>query len=244
VSTLTATAVPGLAAVRLEAAGLPDGPATILRADVNGEGQVRLLPGQEPSGGVLIVTDYEAALTGTVTYTVDDATATTELGVPFPVLAVAGRPNLRAHLAAVTGYGEDTTTPSTVVRILDRDDPIILESPHWLPSGTLTAWCASYADARTVAAVARAGRRTMFRQPDYLGMDCYVTFTGASIAPEPSVNSDQRWTVRLDYETVATPTTDLLAAAGWDFDLLAGSFETFDDVPIAFDTFNALTVGP
>lgn len=243
-STLTATAVPGLAAVRLEAAGLPAGPATIMRTDANGEGQVRLLPGQEPSAGALLVTDYEAALTGTITYTVDDATATTELGVHFPVLAAAGRPNLRAHLTAVTGYSESSTSASAVVRILDRDDPIIMEAPHWLPSGSLTAWCASYADALTVAKVAREGRRTMFRQADYPGMDKYVTLTAAAVAAEPSAGTDQRWTVRLDYETVATPTTDLLAAAGWDFDALTASFDTFADVPVAFATFNALTAGP
>lgn len=243
-STLTATAVPGLAAVRLEGADLPAGPVTIARQDVNGTGQVRLLPGQEPTAGTLLVVDYEAALTGPVTYTLDDATATVELNIRAAVLAVAGRPNVRATIVAVTDYAENTVSPSNVVTVLDREDALVLEAPHYLPTGSLTVWCASYSDAVTVAAVARAGRKVMFRQPDYPGMDRYVTFSASGITPRLDSTAQRRWTVRLDWRETPTPTTDLLAAAGWTFDAVTASFATFDELTAAFPTFNALTVGP
>ena len=242
-STLTATVLSGLAAVRLEAAGLPDGPAAITRTDANGTGAVRLLPGQVPSAGTLIVTDYEAALAGPVTYAVDDASATVALDFPLPVLAAAGRPNLRAHLTAVTGYLEATTASMPVVQILDREDPIVMQAPHQLPTGTLTAWCGSYPDALEVAEVARSGHRCLFRQADYPGMDKYVVFTGSSVLPDTSAG-EVRWTVSLPYTAVAVPTGDLLSAAGWDFDALAAAFTTFDDVTAAFTTSDAVTVGP
>lgn len=248
-ATFTATVIPGLAAVRLEATGIPNMPATITRHDVNGDAIVRQLPGQSPSGGTLIVTDYEPALTGAVSYHINTGSGVADPSVtldwPSPVLHVAGRPNLRADVTAVTGYGETTESPAAVVRVLDREDPLILLAPHYLPAGTMTVWCGSYADARTVATVARAGKRVMFRQADHAGMDRYLAVTGSALDPIPAqVGATQRWAVRLDYAEVTTPAGDLQAAAGWDLDALTASFATFNAVQATFATFNAVTVGP
>lgn len=243
-STLTATPLVGLAAVQLVAGALPAGPAVITRTDVNGQGTVRLLPSQEPIGGALTVVDYEAALTGAISYSVDDASATTELDVPFPVLAAAGRPNLRVHIAAVTDYAENTRAATDVVRVIDRDDPIIFDAPHYLPSGQLVVWAASYADAAAAAQVARSGRVLMFRQPTHVGMDRYLKVQATGIAPASERTAVTRWTVRLDVENVATPTTPLLAAAGWDMAALLAAFPTFAAAQAAFPTFAAMTVGP
>ena len=239
-STLTATPIPGLAAIRLEASGLPGTDGTIIRIDANGINPVRLLPGQAPVAGALIVTDYEAALTGPVSYGIDDARADTELGTVVPVLAVAGRPNQRVEPAAVTEYGESTDSPAVVTRILDRDDPIILSGPHWTPSGSMALWCATYADAKAARDTMTTGRAMMFRQADHAGMDKYLIVKGTAIAPA----ENGRWTVRLDYDETATPTDPLLAAAGWDLNAVRDAFPDLNALAVAFATLNDLTRGP
>lgn len=73
--------IPGLIALVLESV-LPAYAFTLTRSDANGTRQVRLRDGEAPVGGALLVTDYEPALTGTITYTVtttDTVTASTTL---------------------------------------------------------------------------------------------------------------------------------------------------------------------
>ena len=197
-STLTATPLPGLAAVQLSAAGLPAGPAVITRTDVNGSAPVRLLPAQEPITGSLLVTDY----------------------------------------------AETTTAGAEVLYVLDRDDPIVFDAPHRLPTGSLTAWCATYPDALALAQVCRAGRVLLFRQADHTGMDRFMRVTGSSLGPRDAGTAARRWSVRVDTLDVKAPATPLLSAAGWDFDDLRDAFPSFTAAAAGFATFNAMTVGP
>lgn len=67
---MTATVLPDFAAVQLAITGAPAGPLEVLRTDDNGTHPVRQLADQETTSGTLALVDYEAALSGPVTYQV------------------------------------------------------------------------------------------------------------------------------------------------------------------------------
>lgn len=68
---LAANVLAEAAAVQLVLTNAPAGALEITREDANGRHPVRQLPGHVTSAGSLVVTDYECALTGTVTYSVE-----------------------------------------------------------------------------------------------------------------------------------------------------------------------------
>lgn len=247
-TTVTLTPLTGLAAVRIEVAAAPSGALTITRTDTNGVGTVRLLPGQEPSAGSLVVIDYEAALTGTLTYEVLDSaatlvTATTELGVAFPWITGAAMPQYRQQVTAVTEYREQSATRGIVHQIIDGPD-VVTPTRLGLRTGSLTAWCPSYADATHLREVAREGEVVMFRQPDHPGMDMYAVFESVDVAPRTDPTATVRWTVGFAFREQSAPDSPLMGAAGWTCQDVEDTYATCADVLTTYLTCRDLEVGP
>lgn len=92
---------------------------TITRVDANGANVVRLLEGQQPIGGALSVTDYEAALVGTVRYDVVDGNGVvTSQSMSFASGALAiSRTNLIVNPSFETNVLNWTANSSTLSRV-------------------------------------------------------------------------------------------------------------------------------
>jgi hypothetical protein len=251
-TTLTATPIPELAAVRLEAAGAPAGPLAITRFDVNGAHLVRQLFEQETSAGVLVVTDYEAALHGALTYELDDGTyVTTELNTAAPVASVAVSPYHRRSVRNFVNLSELVDDAGAEHRILDAAEPVVVAGAMSTRAGTLEAWCSTYEDATALRATLARGEVVLFRHPEHDGMDTYARVRRVAVSPRPELVMDEttgrptrRWSVTIDYREQSAPETALLSAAGWNFGEHTNLGVTFAESLTLFPTFRDRVVGP
>lgn len=244
-TTLTLTPRNDIGAVLLEVASAPAGPVVIYREDINGPGEVRLLPDQEPISGALTVYDHEAALTGLVSYTVtDSAPATVSASVTmdgyYPIITAAALPQYHRIVTAVTEYDSGQDYGGTVLWIVDRPDPLVVTSPLRYREGSFAVRTADFDEATAVVNVASTGAIMLLRQNDHPGMDMYFVPRRARKAPITDGTGD--WQVTFDYTQVKAPSGPL-AGGLWNFDA-AEALGTFDEVEALFATFNDSTVGP
>ncbi len=239
------------ASVVLSITGAPAGAVTLTRTDDNGSRPVRLLLGQEPISGVMTVTDYEPALTGSLTYEARDSagaivTATTTLAgqVTKPQLSVAVLPQYRYAVTAVTGYESDRPTGSTVHEIIGRDDALVTTGTLRLRRGQLSMWAENHTTARAIEAVTQSGEVVFFRQVDHPGLDLYFVAESVSVTPERQLTAaGYRWTVTVRYIEQNVPDSPLLGAFGWTLETLA-AYGTLSQVKADFATLADVAVGP
>lgn len=247
-TTLTATPLPELAAVRLELTGLV-GDLVLTRSDDNGQRDVRLMPDQEPINGALIVTDYEPALSGLITYTTPGEAGwitvdvTLALSDPAPVIHVPRHPQRRQVLRSVLTYGADRDADASVHWVIDREDPIVITAPARTRTGSLSVLTNTHTDARNLEDVVGAGQPVMLRTPDH-GLDMYCVVTRTSIAPAPEDTRPRRWVLSGTFTETRTPAGGLLGAAAWTVADVTDSYVTVADVAAAYTTVRDLVIGP
>lgn len=249
-TTLTVTPQPGTASVLLEVAGAPAGALTITRSDTNGAGPVRLLEGQTPSAGVLIVTDYEPALSGLLTYTLVDSIgavvtqSTALVGVTRPWLGVPVLPQLGRQVPfLMDDYGADQDSRGAVHEVIGRIDAVPTLGPLGSRRGSLSVFAPDHAEARSIAAVYSRGQVVHLRQTQP-GLDMYHVATGVGSRPEQHTAGGWRWRVTITYREVARPTGPLLGGLGWDYTQLAGDFADYASARASFLDYADLKVGP
>lgn len=188
------------------------GPLQIQRTDANGTHYVRLPVDAEPnSSGNFTIDDYEAALVGSVSYTVRDGlgfTATdfvTDVGAALLTDgygATIGQVGLQAFqvASAVLGYDEARTYQALTIdpkAIIGREDftAAVTDDYGWSKrKGTLRLLTrnsdGSYNSvnlwdwANAIAEVYTSGRVALLRQHLYPGMDLYHVATEVRIVPE------------------------------------------------------------
>ena len=247
---LALTAQPDTASIALAITGAPAGPVVITRTDANGTNPVRLRTGQTTSGGALAVVDYEPALTGVVSYDVVDsanartvATETLEGTGVGPRLHAVQLPGLSHSPTLVTGYSAARPNPSTVLRVVNRVDPVVILAPAQTREGTLELFALDYAAALEAQAVAAASSLLMFRQADFPGMDMWLIPSTAQVDPLEETVAGWRWRVSLPYVETKPSSLPLLGSAGWTFDALRAGYATFAAVRSAFVDLNDLAVG-
>lgn len=195
--------------------------AAITRTDANGVQPVRNPNKLDTTGGVLTLTDYDAALVGTCSYTVVDgaggtASASCTLAVAgqapsltLPATALltsASSPPRFAALSGATNYDEASESQGTVHVVLGRADKLSNPGPLSTRTGTLELWCANYAAAVAVRALLAADPATvaLFRQGDYPGLDLYLVARTIAIVPaEPTPT--RRWLTTVTYDEVPPP---------------------------------------
>lgn len=233
--------------IKVEAVNAVYLPTTITRTDANGTRPVRLQPGQEPISGSMTVTDYEAALTGTITYDVKDtagvttSASTTLDGSASPRIHPPVLPGYGQALHSVSDYSATQDNRATVHWVISRSDPVVTTGVLGYRTGRLSAYCASHADARALVTMAGLGEVLMLRQPSgFNGMDMYFVPTGVSYRPERRGSDGWRWTVDFDYTEVAVPTAALMGAAGWTWDDVVATYATWADVASAYATWSEL----
>ena len=251
VTALTATPDTTAGTVLLSITGAPAGAVVLTRTDVNGANPVRMRTGQAVSSGSLILTDYEPALTGGISYDVVDSAGTrksaaTTLEKPGGYLerfAAVQVPSSQHVATLITGYDAERPTSTTVHEIVGREDPVPVVGPLRLRRGSLEVFSKDYAEARHAAATASAPL-LMFRQSDYPGMDMWLTPTRIRTRPLEETAGGWRWSTTIEYVEVRPPRVPLLGDAGWTFDDVAATYPTFAAVRSTYATFADLLVGP
>ena len=221
-------------------------PTTIMRVDANGARPVRLRAGQEPIGGVMTITDYEAALVGPIRYDLTDSaggtasvSTTLEDLVELPQLVVARLPQYRASIRSVTGYTGDRDSTATVHDVIGRRDPVVSLGVLRMRRGTLQCWAPDFPAVAELEALAGLGEVLHLRQPTHPGMDMYLA--AGRTSPE---YVDGRWIVSLDYTELATPSGPLLGDVGWTYDDVATGHASYAQARDAFPSYASLAVGP
>lgn len=220
------------------------GTTQVVRSDANGTAPVRLREGQEPIDGVMVATDYEAALTGPLTYTVTDGlggvavASTTLAGVTSPWLSVPVLPQLGIRVAAVLDdYTSGYEARGVLHTVIDRPDRVPTLAPLSTRSGRFTVLCGSHQDAVTVAAVYNRGQVVHLRQPTHGGMDAYHVATGVDVSPD-----GPRWLVSVQWAEVARPTGPLLGGIGWDWATLSSQYTDWDEVRRSYQDWTQVTI--
>lgn len=251
-STLTLTTAnnftPALSLIRvyLQPVGGATSAFALTRTDANGVNQVRLLEGQEISDGALITEDYEAALTGPITYSLvyangQRASASTALDVEGTFLAPSVLPQFGISGLFITGYDAARETASTTHAVIGREEPVVRIGAVRSRRGTLTVWASDYAAMRSVLEVYRRGEVVLLRQAEHAGLDLYHVATGVR---EGAYDAEfKRWRLDIDFTEVRRPDGPLLGSAGWTWDDVAANFATWDDVTDFFATWNDLQIG-
>lgn len=191
----------------------------IVRTDANGVAAVRLDPGQDiPNGSTtMTVTDYEAALTGAVSYTVTDGLGATAVAAPAtpaapgawltqPATAVpTTTPPKNVQLDLVVDYDEDSESNGSLHTIIGRSDPIANPGPLTLRKGTLTLYVATWTQADALRDLLVTGEIAMLRQPTYPDLDMYFTVQNLRISPDAARTATQRWAATMQYAEVLAP---------------------------------------
>jgi hypothetical protein len=237
------------ASVLLQITGAPAGAVVITRTDVNGTGTVRLRVGQVPIAGALTISDYEPALVGTISYDVVDSggarvsASTTLAGLGLgPQVGGVQLPGLEFDPELITGYDSSRASSSTVLRVINRGDPVVVLAPTRTREGTLEVWCRDASDAHAYAEVLAQARVLLLRQPTHPGLDMYFLAQSVGVQPLQPTAEGWRWQVACQYVELRNPAYPLLGAAGWTFDDVA-AYSSFAAVRAAFADFDALLVG-
>jgi hypothetical protein len=237
----------------------------IVRSDSNGTNAVRLPAGQLPASGDIAVEDYEASmLTGTpITYYAYDAVglvaqatvtdeptfANTVPGLvyltcpPRPGLGRALNTGARADEPVVTSYDARSVAASTVHRVVDRVDPVVILRTAPLPEGVLQITCPSLATAQGIRFVLAQPYTFMLRQSDQNRLDFHFVVTGTGLThnadPWGTVEGrlERRWTLDVSYTEIATPPEEVTRTAAWTYADLTAAHATYVAVQGTYATY-------
>lgn len=186
----------------------------ITRTDANGtDVPVRNPNKLDTTGGVMTLVDYEAAMTGTVTWKVTDGSGGTATAngtppaagtAPQLTLPASGTPPLFAAVSMVIDYDETAVSPVTVHQVLGRSDKLSNPGPMLARAGTLEIWCATYADTLALRNLLRNAGTAFLRQADFPGLDLY--FVAREIATAPGdATPTRRWLTSVTYDEIPRP---------------------------------------
>lgn len=241
-ATLTAAAHPenGTVTLRLDTA---QGVTGILRTDVNGTRPVRLRSGDLAGSAGRELVDYEAALSGSIMYRLEDQPGESvwvSLGGCLPRFHLPSIPQFAVEAQAVTAYEAERTSRAVFHDVIDRPDPMVAQAPMGTRAGTLTVTFDAYPQIKDLADVLERGQTVMFRQPEHPGQDMY--FHAERVRTQAMPDEDA-WELQISFREIIFPTGNVLSRPGWTFDALAVRHESFDEVARAYGTFHDLTIG-
>jgi hypothetical protein len=217
------------------------GAYTFTRTDRNGTAPVRLKAAQSPRRGIS-VRDYEAALSGPVTYTLktENTTYTAETAldgtlsqhVTSDVLTHVQRPEKRFIPTLTLGHESSRQSKNTVHEVVGRADPLVVRGPLSTRRGTLEFLALDAAAATRAEALNDVAGPLFFRFADGVSRDLY--FEAEAVA----VTFDQdRWRVRIEYIEVARPKLLLEGGTGLTYGELKARHGVYAEVQERYATY-------
>lgn len=182
------------------------------------------------------------ASTSTRTEHITQVAASTTLVLGKPWLMVPVMPNYSLQTEAITGYGSNRQSLSTVHNVIGRADPLVSFGPLGTRTGSLEVFCESLDAARDLESIFTRGETVMLKQ-NLPGMDMYFLGSATGVRPY-SVQGEglTRWALTVAYTEIKRPLGSLAGALGWDFNALAAAYASFDVVSSTFATFDDLTI--
>lgn len=176
------------------------------RTDANGTRRLTLPPAPRSSEttGTLTVQDYEAALTGTVSYSVrdtygDTTTGSTTVGGTATFLSSSDQ-GVADTVALVTRYDGARTATGTVHEVIARTHPVVVTGPLRARAGTLDLFSTTRSDALSLLEILTPGTAVLLRQPDYADLD--LRFVPTRVTESPAEVGEDLWMLSVDYVEV------------------------------------------
>lgn len=245
-STLTATAQPATATIALTVTATA--PVTrILRSDTMGTRPVRAQAGTFPITGTTVLIDHEPALSGTVTYTLDDgaagASATATLGLDESWLTVPVTPARSRRLDLVTDLDSRQESGTILHNVIGRADALVTLGPLRLRSGRLELWTPTAGEARAIAALYGLGETVHLRQP-IASLDMYHVATSVDVAPQREQTTPRRWAAVVEYQEVDWPRGDQRGTLGYSYDDVLADHADYASLALVVPTYVDLALGP
>lgn len=229
----------------------------VMRSDVNGTRSVRTQTGQLPStGGSLDFFDYEAALTGTVTYTAyntanaviattshtQDYQHTVYLACPlYPSNGVVlADGDLDAATSYVTAWQAARAGRSTMHAVIGRSDPVPVLHGAAARAGTFAVICPDRAAAKQLEDQLSLPQAFQLRQTDVPGLDMYFVVAGLDSQNIADTNAP-RWHVDVAFQEIAWPPGTFTPTSVWTYaDVLAAGYGDYNGLAVSFATYATL----
>lgn len=257
-ATLTATADPAMARVRVELYWPQVTAADVVRVDPDGtESPVR---GGDPA---LVCTgwgrwDYEAPLDVAVFYRVRSVQAAGAVWESAPATVDSAgrawlkhplRPQLNRIVHIRTMGPRDLPARRGVFRPLDRTDPIVVYQPRLTDAGTLTVQTdGTWADQLALRALLADGAELLLQQPGRSGGESlYISVDTAGLELlDPLDGSQLMRRVELPFDVSTRQPGEAAGGAGDNYADLAGTYHSYGAVPAGEPSYHelALTPGP
>jgi hypothetical protein len=108
-------------------------------------------------------------------------------------------------LEMILGYDETSESNGSLHTIIGRADKLANPGPLALRSGTLELWLSDYAHADALRNLLASGEIAQVRQPDFPGLDLYLSTRSLEVHPDTQDTETRRWIGRLAYEEVLAP---------------------------------------
>lgn len=176
----------------------------LLRTDANGTAPVRVGAGVFPRTAALTVTDYEAALYGSVTYRAGNGSVTHRNEPALPCLVPLRQPAAGRTVQSVTAFSAARASLGTVHQGLDRPAPLVALGSLGLRSGSLGLWGETHAEVRALESLIDGAGVVMFKQSENQGQDLYFVALGTTVEPDGDEAADG-WVLRVEYQETARP---------------------------------------
>lgn len=210
----------------------------VRRLDGNGSRRVRVPAGTFPRSTPLTVTDWEAGLRGTVTWTAGTGSAQLAMPTTQPWIILPLRPTYSMEVEQVTSYDAGRQSLATAHQVIDRTDPLFALGRLASRQGRLTILCRDYPTARILDQRLDMAGVAMLKQADHQGLDMYFVPTATSVQQD---GATEDWHLQVDYTEITSPTSPITEGA-WTFGTLSTSFASFANVTADYDDYEGLAI--
>lgn len=212
--------------------------ANVFRYDANGYRAVRFPSGTFPTSRAVQVDDWEAALSGPVTYRAGGEggpTARVTLDGTGPWLTPPRAPSASVRLVSVIGYDAARESTSTATPLANGSSVVKL-GKMGLRTGAFEVLCADHAVAVHIEDLLARYPQQFLRVPEHVSMDLYFLVQGTKVATDPETGA---WTLTVEYTETAAPVEGLPT---WTYAALAAAYPDLGSASASYASLAGVAV--
>lgn len=209
--------------------------SSVMRHDANGIRPVRFPAGTFPTTRAIQVDDWEAALSGAVTYRAGDASARVTLNGTGPWLTPPRAPSASVPLLSVIGYDAARSSSSSVTNLAGGGSTVKL-GLMGDRSGTFTVLCMDHAVTAHLEDLLARYPQQLLRVPEHESMDLYFITSGTKISTDPETGL---WELGVEYVETAAPAEGLPT---WTYAAVAAAYPTLSAAGSSYVSLAGLAV--